>query len=42
MPDVLAEKYDFTLEDAHATAAFTLPLLDFVPDRRATAAQCLS
>ena len=34
MPDVLTEKYDFTPEDAHACAAFTLPLLDFVPDRR--------
>ncbi|KAK7324895.1 hypothetical protein VNO77_28815 [Canavalia gladiata] len=39
---VLMEKYDFSEQDASSMADFLLPLLDFVPDKRPTAAQCLS
>jgi len=35
------EKYDFSEEDANGMAEFLLPLLDFVPEKRPTAAQCL-
>lgn len=38
---VLLEKYEFAEQDAHALAEFLVPLLDFVPDKRLTAAQCL-
>ncbi|KAK7272195.1 hypothetical protein RJT34_28647 [Clitoria ternatea] len=39
---VLMEKYDFSEQDASNMADFLVPLLDFVPEKRPTAAQCLS
>ncbi|XP_027339971.1 SRSF protein kinase 1 isoform X2 [Abrus precatorius] len=39
---VLMEKYDFSEQDATDMADFLVPLLDFVPEKRPTAAQCLS
>ncbi|XP_034052371.1 SRSF protein kinase 3 [Gymnodraco acuticeps] len=39
--DVLVEKYNFLLEDAAGFSNFLLRMLDFHPERRATAAQCL-
>ena len=39
---VLMEKYDFSEQDANDLAEFLVPLLDFVPEKRPTAAQCLS
>ncbi|XP_019457945.1 PREDICTED: serine/threonine-protein kinase SRPK-like isoform X2 [Lupinus angustifolius] len=39
---VLMEKYDFTEQEANNMADFLVPLLDFVPEKRPTAAQCLS
>ncbi|KAJ4841782.1 hypothetical protein Tsubulata_010527 [Turnera subulata] len=39
---VLMEKYDFSEQDANAMADFLVPLLNFVPDKRPTAAECLS
>ena len=36
------EKYDFSEQDANDMASFLVPLLDFVPEKRPTAAQCLS
>ncbi|CAI9105512.1 OLC1v1004443C1 [Oldenlandia corymbosa var. corymbosa] len=39
---VLMEKYEFNERDATELADFLLPILDFVPDKRPTAAQCLS
>ncbi|XP_044505710.1 protein kinase dsk1-like isoform X2 [Mangifera indica] len=39
---VLAEKYDFSEQDANDMADFLVSLLDFVPEKRPTAAQCLS
>ncbi|XP_019876884.1 SRSF protein kinase 1 [Aethina tumida] len=41
LEDVLTEKYDWNREDAEEFAAFLKPMLDFDPDRRATAAECL-
>lgn len=38
---VLMEKYEFDEEDAVQFAKFLVPLLDFVPEKRPTAAQCL-
>ncbi|KAJ7557241.1 hypothetical protein O6H91_05G118300 [Diphasiastrum complanatum] len=38
---VLVEKYDFTEQDAEVLASFLCPLLDFIPEKRPTAAQCL-
>uniref|UniRef100_A0A8C5HZB4 non-specific serine/threonine protein kinase n=1 Tax=Gouania willdenowi TaxID=441366 RepID=A0A8C5HZB4_GOUWI len=40
--DVLMEKYEWSKEDAHSFSSFLLPMLDLVPERRATAAQCLT
>lgn len=40
--DVLVEKYEWSKEEAHTFSTFLLPMLDLVPERRATAAQCLS
>ncbi|XP_018533234.1 SRSF protein kinase 1b isoform X1 [Lates calcarifer] len=40
--DVLVEKYEWSKEEAHCFSTFLLPMLDLVPERRATAAQCLS
>ncbi|XP_022995742.1 serine/threonine-protein kinase SRPK-like isoform X2 [Cucurbita maxima] len=39
---VLTEKYDFSEQDANGMADFLVPLLDFSPEKRPTAAQCLS
>ncbi|KAL7398984.1 hypothetical protein ABVT39_018146 [Epinephelus coioides] len=39
--DVLVEKYHFPLEDATGFSNFLLRMLDYYPERRATAAQCL-
>lgn len=35
------EKYEFSEQDAKDLADFLVPILDFVPDKRPTAAQCL-
>ncbi|KAF6720786.1 SRSF protein kinase 1 [Oryzias melastigma] len=40
--DVLVEKYEWSKEEAHSFSSFLGPMLDLVPERRATAAQCLS
>ncbi|KAM4613868.1 SRSF protein kinase 1b [Polymixia lowei] len=40
--EVLMEKYEWSKEEAHCFSTFLLPMLDLVPDKRATAAQCLS
>uniref|UniRef100_A0A3Q2Z853 non-specific serine/threonine protein kinase n=1 Tax=Hippocampus comes TaxID=109280 RepID=A0A3Q2Z853_HIPCM len=42
MFDVLVEKYEWSKEEAHNFSSFLQPMLDLVPERRATAAQCLS
>lgn len=39
---VLMEKYDFSEEDAIAMQEFIIPILEFVPEKRPTAAQCLT
>nr|XP_057940878.1 SRSF protein kinase 3 isoform X2 [Doryrhamphus excisus] len=39
--DVLVEKYHFLLDEASTLSDFLLHMLDYYPDRRATAAQCL-
>jgi hypothetical protein len=39
---VLVDKYRFAPEEAKAAAAFLLPILDFDPQRRATAQDCLA
>ncbi|WRX33136.1 Protein kinase domain - like 10 [Theobroma cacao] len=39
---VFMEKYDFSEQDATDMADFLIPILDFVPEKRPTAAQCLS
>ncbi|KAG6489675.1 serine/threonine-protein kinase SRPK-like [Zingiber officinale] len=39
---VLLEKYDFSEQDANDMADFLVPILDFVPEKRPTAAQLLS
>ncbi|KAH1066981.1 hypothetical protein J1N35_031968 [Gossypium stocksii] len=39
---VLMEKYDFSEQDANDLADFLIPILDFFPDKRPTAAQCLT
>ncbi|KAL8515882.1 hypothetical protein ACS0TY_014544 [Phlomoides rotata] len=39
---VLTEKYEFGEEDAKEMADFLLQILDFVPEKRLTAAQCLN
>lgn len=36
------EKYEFSEQDATDLADFLIPILDFVPEKRPTAAQCLS
>ncbi|CAK6955833.1 SRSF protein kinase 1b isoform X1 [Scomber scombrus] len=40
--DVLVEKYEWSKDEAYTFSSFLLPMLDLVPERRATAAQCLS
>lgn len=39
---VLREKYDFTEQDAKEMSEFLVPILDFMPEKRPTAAQCLT
>ncbi|KAL5056206.1 hypothetical protein RYX36_036888 [Vicia faba] len=39
---ILTEKYNFSEQDAKDMADFLLPILDFDPEQRPTAAQCLS
>uniref|UniRef100_A0A8C6TZA1 non-specific serine/threonine protein kinase n=1 Tax=Neogobius melanostomus TaxID=47308 RepID=A0A8C6TZA1_9GOBI len=39
--DVLVEKYHFKLQEASEFSDFLLPMLEYCPERRATAAQCL-
>lgn len=39
---VLMEKYDFCEQDASEMADFLVQILDFVPEKRLTAAQCLN
>uniref|UniRef100_A0A667XKA3 non-specific serine/threonine protein kinase n=1 Tax=Myripristis murdjan TaxID=586833 RepID=A0A667XKA3_9TELE len=39
--DVLVEKYHFLLEEASVFSDFLLRMLDYHPEKRATAAQCL-
>ncbi|CAG9858551.1 unnamed protein product [Phyllotreta striolata] len=41
LEDVLMEKYDWSRQDAEEFAAFLKPMLDFDPNKRATAADCL-
>ncbi|KAF6134314.1 hypothetical protein GIB67_005706 [Kingdonia uniflora] len=41
MNKVLMEKYEFSEQDASDLADFLVPILDFVPEKRPTAAQCL-
>jgi serine/threonine protein kinase len=41
LESVLVEKYEWSEEDAEELASFLLPMLDFVQENRATAAQCL-
>lgn len=41
LEDVLSEKYEWSRKDAEEFAAFLKPMLEFDPERRATAAQCL-
>ncbi|XP_023026672.1 SR splicing factor protein kinase [Leptinotarsa decemlineata] len=41
LEEVLTEKYDWAREDAIDFATFLRPMLDFDPDRRATASDCL-
>ncbi|KAK3226699.1 hypothetical protein Dsin_006561 [Dipteronia sinensis] len=38
---VLMEKYEFSEQDANDINDFLVPILDFVPEKRPTAAQCL-
>ncbi|KAG8447887.1 hypothetical protein GDO86_015122 [Hymenochirus boettgeri] len=39
--DVLVEKYEWSLEEASQFSDFLMPMLEFLPEKRATAAQCL-
>ncbi|KAL9677408.1 hypothetical protein QQ045_005637 [Rhodiola kirilowii] len=39
---VLVEKYKFSEQDANDLADFLFPILDFVPEKRPTAGQCLT
>ncbi|KAJ8259639.1 hypothetical protein GJAV_G00171750 [Gymnothorax javanicus] len=39
--EVLIEKYDWPREEAQVFADFLLPMLELVPEKRATAAECL-
>lgn len=39
--DVLHEKYRFPLEEAKDLASFLLPMLEYIPEKRVSAAQCL-
>ncbi|CAH2316347.1 SRSF kinase 3 isoform X1 [Pelobates cultripes] len=39
--EVLVEKYEWSLEEATQFSDFLLPMLEFLPEKRATASQCL-
>ncbi|KAG7283859.1 hypothetical protein CRUP_034046 [Coryphaenoides rupestris] len=39
--EVLVDKYEWPSEEADCFAGFLLPMLDLVPEKRATAAECL-
>uniref|UniRef100_A0AAY5EYA4 non-specific serine/threonine protein kinase n=1 Tax=Electrophorus electricus TaxID=8005 RepID=A0AAY5EYA4_ELEEL len=39
--DVLVEKYEWTQDEAQSFTSFLLPMLDLIPEKRATAAECL-
>lgn len=41
LDEVLIQKYEWSVDDASAFADFLRPMLDFDPDKRATAKQCL-
>lgn len=41
LDEVLIQKYEWSVEDATQFADFLRPMLEFDPDKRATAAQCL-
>uniref|UniRef100_A0A8C1PPW8 non-specific serine/threonine protein kinase n=1 Tax=Cyprinus carpio TaxID=7962 RepID=A0A8C1PPW8_CYPCA len=41
LQDVLVEKYEWPREEAQNFSDFLLPMLDLVPEKRATAAECL-
>ncbi|XP_026076859.1 SRSF protein kinase 1 isoform X4 [Carassius auratus] len=41
LPDVLVEKYEWPREEAQNFSDFLLPMLDLVPEKRATASECL-
>ena len=41
LSEVLREKYEWEEQEAKEFTSFLIPMLDFVPDKRATAAQCL-
>ena len=38
---VLVEKYEFSEQDANDMTDFLVPILDFIPEKRPSAAQCL-
>lgn len=39
--EVLVDKYEWPREEAECFADFLLPMLELVPEKRATAAECL-
>jgi hypothetical protein len=41
LKEVLVEKYHLKVIEAEEFARFLLPMLEYFPDKRATAAQCL-
>ena len=41
LADVMMQKYDWSRKDADELADFLTPMLDYVPEKRATAAECL-
>lgn len=41
LTDVLVEKYEWSREEAQTFSSFLLPMLDLIPEKRATAAECL-
>ena len=42
LASVLQEKYHFEEDEANMVASFLLPMLDYNPKSRATAAECLN
>jgi serine/threonine protein kinase len=39
--EVLMEKYEWPLEQATQFSAFLLPMMEYIPEKRASAADCL-